>query len=71
MNVTTDNVGTLVNNLTTIVTAANDTEDQITANIRAVLTVLTQTAALFQSPATLAIPVIQPVVVEEVGHFSY
>ena len=65
MNVTTDNVGMLVNNLTTIVTAANDTEDQTTDNIRAVQIVFTQTAALFQSPATLVM--IPPVVVEEVG----
>ena len=53
MNVTQENVGTIVNNLTSIVASTNETVDQNTDSIRIVQMVIVQTASLLQS---LAIP---------------
>ena len=51
MNVTQENVGTIVNNLTSIVASTNETVDQNTDSIRIVQMVIVQTASLLQSPA--------------------
>ena len=50
MNITSENVATVINNLTSIISTANTTEDQNIDNVRTVQTVLAQTASLLQSP---------------------
>ena len=50
VNITSENVATVINNLTSIISTANTTEDQNIDNVRTVQTVLAQTASLLQSP---------------------
>ena len=50
MNVTSENVADVVNNLTIIISTVNTTEDQNIDNVNTVQTVLAQTASLLQSP---------------------
>ena len=50
MNITSENVATVINNLTSIISATNTTEDQNIDNVNTVQTVLAQTASLLQSP---------------------
>ena len=52
MNITSENVATVINNLTSIISATNTTEDQNIDNVNTVQTVLAQTASLLQSPTT-------------------
>ena len=68
MNVTSENVADVINNLTSIISTVNTTEDQNIANVHTVQTVLAQTASLLQSP-TLRGTIPQTVVekVHEIG----
>ena len=50
MNITSENVASVISNLTSIISTANTTEDQNIDNVRTVQTVLAQTASLLQSP---------------------
>ena len=50
VNITSENIATVINNLTSIISTANVTEDQNIGNVRTVQTVLAQTASLLQSP---------------------
>ena len=50
MNITSENVATVINNLTSIISTANTTEDQNIDNVHTVQTVLAQTASLLRSP---------------------
>ena len=52
MNVTQENVVTVLNNLTIIVITTNETVDQNTDTIRIVQIVIVQAASIVQSPAT-------------------
>lgn len=51
MNITQENVETVLDNLTSIVISTNETVDQNTETIRIVQMVIVQTASLIQSPA--------------------
>ena len=50
MNITSENVATVINNLSSIISTANVTEDQNIDNVRTVQTLLAQTASLLRSP---------------------
>ena len=52
MNITSENVASVISNLTSIISTANTTEDQNIDNVRTVQTVLAQTASLLQSPTS-------------------
>ena len=69
MNVTSDNVATVINNLTSIILTVNTTEDQNIDNVNTVQTVLTQTASLLQSPTMRG--TIPQTVVEKVHEPKY
>ena len=52
MNIISENIATVINNLTSIISTANVTDDQNidNGNVRTVKTVLAQTASLLRSP---------------------
>ena len=52
VNITSENIATVINNLTSIISTANVTDDQNidNGNVRTVKTVLAQTASLLRSP---------------------
>ena len=50
MNITSENVVSVINNLTSIISTTNTTEDQNVDNVCTVQTLMAQTASLLRSP---------------------
>ena len=69
MNITSENVATVILNLTSIISATNTTEDQNIDNVNTVQTVLSQTASLLRSPTLRG--TIPQTVVEMVNEVEY
>ena len=60
ISITADNIGTVINNLTAIITTTNETADQNTDNLQVIQRALTKTAALFQN-ASVPLAVVEQV----------